>query len=137
MDTYRLTSYLLRNGQLHPYGVDSAVIDYSYFYQTLIDWMIDRLNHQVDAGPLEHLHHWLAVAGFPQQALISIGATRYTDFGASHFLQPDDVAIVALYDAKQYDQEQLQRLLLTDSYSGAPGLSVLYQTVQAPLLPTP
>ena len=38
-----------------------------------------KLNEQVDEGPLEHIAEWLRVAGRPSQALISIGATRYSD----------------------------------------------------------
>ncbi|KHE14776.1 hypothetical protein OI71_12810, partial [Aeromonas hydrophila] len=32
LDDYRIACYLERDGELHPYGVDSAAVDYSYFH---------------------------------------------------------------------------------------------------------
>ena len=42
LDNYRIASFLVRDGIAHPYGEDSAVRDYSYIYEKLIncDWKI-------------------------------------------------------------------------------------------------
>ena len=130
LDRYRLTCFLLRDGELHPYGVDSPVNGYSYFYQQLNDWLVERINNQQDQGPLEDLAAWFAIAGYPKQALISVGATRYTDFGETHYLQPGDRSIVALYDGEQYDSAALEPLLISAAPVKQPGLSVLNQRVE-------
>lgn len=129
LDHFRIASYLLRNDELHPYGIDSAVSSYSYMYGELIDWLIDKLNSQRDEGPLEDISRWLAIAGQPAQALISIGATRYTDFGETTFLEPGDQSIVVVYDGRLYDQAAIRRLLESDDETTAAGLSLLRQEV--------
>ncbi|MCG8591748.1 MAG: DUF5718 family protein [Proteobacteria bacterium] len=131
LDRFRLCSFLERDGELFEYGVDSALTDYSYFYERLLAWVVDRMNHQRDAGPLEDISRWLEVAGRPSQLLISIGATRYTDFGERTFLARGDRAIVALYDATLHDPERLRTLARAAGAAGVsePGLSWLDQRV--------
>lgn len=128
LDHYQLTSYLLREGRLHHYGISSPLTTYSYFYEELLDWMIDRCAHQKDVGPLENLQEHLASSGYPTQALISIGATRYTDFGASNYLKPDDVAIVVVYDRQTYREADIRELLRKDGHEYS-DISILKQRV--------
>lgn len=102
MEGWRLASFLIRDGELHEYGVDSALGGYTYFGDTLLDWLADRLAHQADEGPLEHIHAHLEAAGRPRRAVISIGATNYTPFGQSHFVQAGDEAVVVVYDGARH-----------------------------------
>ena len=132
LGTYRLACFLRREGQLHAYGVDSPVNGYSYGYEQLLEWLIRTMNTQVDTGPLEHISGLIKAADYPGHALISIGATRYTDFGETHFLQPGDESIVVLYDGAQYAPSAVPELLNSDLPSNPIGLSVLSQTVVAP-----
>ncbi|MGB0766398.1 MAG: DUF5718 family protein [Phycisphaeraceae bacterium] len=114
LDRYRIACYLLRDGELHTYGEDSPVAGpdgYGYMYQQLLDWLIDRLNHQQDTGPLEDLPAWLGVAGRPNRAVISIGATRYTPLGETTYLQPGDESIVIAYDPTQHDSASIEAAL--------------------------
>jgi hypothetical protein len=129
LDHFRIASYLIRNDELHSYGIDSAVSSYSYMYAELIDWLIDRLNHQTDEGPLEDISQWLNIAGYPSEALISIGATRYSEYGATTFLEPGDRSIVAVYDTHQYDEEPIHQIARSDDASERSGLSLLSQKV--------
>ncbi|CAM2011648.1 DUF5718 family protein [Acanthopleuribacter pedis] len=129
MDRYRLCCYLHRDGRLDTYGLDSPLLGYSYFYEQLIAWMIDKLNTQQDAGPLENLADLLALANHPAQAVISIGATKYTPFGETTFLQPDDQVWVVAYDQNQWDIATLETGMLRGSLVGGRGISVLRQTV--------
>lgn len=132
LDRVRIASYLIRDGQLTEYGIDSEAASYSYMYGELIGWLIDRLNEQKDEGPLECISDWLAVAGHPPQALISIGATRYTKFGETTFLEKGDHAVVALYDASRYDSDAIRERALRAA-AGEPeaidGISLLCQEV--------
>jgi len=128
LDDYRIACYLERGGELHPYGVDSAAVDYSYFHQQLLDWAIDKFNHQQDEGPAEHIQGLLAQAGRPSHALISIGATRYTPFGETHFLQPGDTACVVVYPASRYGEQDIQDAIRARRFG--PDVSALLQAVK-------
>ena len=132
LDHYRIASYLLRNGELHEYGVESPASSYSYMYEELLAWLILKLNDQAEGGPLENIAQWIALAGMPKQALISIGATRYTDYGETHFLERGDQLVVAVFDGNQHDSAQIRQFAADpDPASGADiaGLSLLRQSV--------
>ncbi|ALP39599.1 DUF5718 family protein [Aeromonas schubertii] len=128
LDGYRIACYLQRDGELIPYGVDSAVVDYSYFHGRLVEWMCDKLNHQEDEGPAEYLLGLLEGAGYPSRLLVSIGATRYTDFGEHNFLAPGDVSCVVLYPADRYDERAVQEAIRSRSFPA--DMSPLIQAVR-------
>ncbi|BBZ65036.1 hypothetical protein MINS_04650 [Mycolicibacterium insubricum] len=97
----RLECFLVRDdGQRRAYGVNSALQGYSFFGDRLLDWIVDRLANQKGSPntPLEDVGALLVAAGRPQNVLIGIGATRYTELGESTYLQPGDTAIVRVYD---------------------------------------
>ena len=129
LDDYRIACYLERDGELHAYGVDSAAIDYSYFHGKLLDWAIDKFNHQQDEGPAEHIQGLLAQAGHPPHALISIGATRYTPFGETHFLKPGDTSCVVVYPGSRYSEADIREAIRSRHFGA--DMSVLLQAVQA------
>ncbi|WP_421284883.1 DUF5718 family protein [Aeromonas veronii] len=129
LDDYRIACYLERDGELHAYGVDSAAIDYSYFHGKLLDWAIDKFNHQQDEGPAEHIQGLLAQAGHPPHALISIGATRYTPFGETHFLKPGDTSCVVVYPGSRYSEADIREAIRSRNFGA--DMSVLLQAVQA------
>jgi len=104
MDNYHLCSFVNRNGVLHPYGVDAPLLGYSYFYNKLKTWLIDKINTQQDFGPLEDIAMHLKKCGYPAQALISIGATAYAEFGEHHYLQSGDEIYVIAYDTSKSSQ---------------------------------
>ena len=131
LDGYRLACFLVRDGAAHAYGQDSEVKSYSYFHEQLLDWIVRKLNEQEEAGPLEDLSAWLERAGRPPQALISIGATRYTDYGETTFLAPGDDSVVILYDAARYDTDAIAAIARGDRRDDGEGLSVLRQRVLA------
>jgi hypothetical protein len=129
MDNYRIACFLKRDGQLIEYGVDSQVKEYSYFHQNLLDWLVDKMNHQQDQGPMEHIASHLKHANYPEHALISIGATRYTEFGESHFLQEGDESCVVVYDQTRYSPDEIKTKLQQADVSGE-GMSVLIQQIR-------
>ncbi len=108
MDNYHIVSFLKRDGELFQYGEDSPVITYNYFYGQLKEWIIDKLNHQKDEGPLENLHEYILEADRPEGAVISIGATSYTEVGESTFLEIGDEVFVYVYDSSVYSYEQIE-----------------------------
>ena len=128
LNRYRIASFLVREGKAFAYGEDSAVRDYSYIYNKLTAWIIDRLNQQKDEGPAENVNAYLTKCGFPQYVLVSIGATRYTDYGEHNFLQNGDKAVVVLYPEDKYSAEEIAQRVQDGKLNEA-DISALVQTV--------
>lgn len=128
LDSYRIASFHKRGDLVSRYGEDSPVVGYSYFHEKLLTWIVDRMNNQQDVGPTEDIAMHLANADYPAQALISIGATRYTEFGETTFLQSGDTSIVVVYDGSKYSQDEITAMAATDEFS-AEGLSALVQHI--------
>ena len=128
LDRYRIASFLVRNGEVFVYGEDSPVRDYSYFYEKLISWLIDKFNNQENAGPAENINLYLNEAGCPKQVMISVGATRYTDYGEHNFLQHGDKAVVVVYPEDVYSQEEIIKRVGKDNLE-EDDISVLIQEV--------
>ena len=101
MDNYHLCSFLKRDDILHPYGVDAPLLGYSYFYTKLQDWLIEKMNEQKDFGPLEDIAMHLKDCDYPTQAIVTIGATAYAEFGENNYLQSGDEVFVVVYDARK------------------------------------
>jgi len=131
LDGYRIASFLMREGSLHRYGIDSAVKSYSYFHEKLISWLIDKMNNQKDSGPLESIATLLRECNYPKQTLISIGATRYTNYGETTYLQENDEAIVVLYPSKIYSYEEIEQIASAKSHKGKNCISILFQQIKA------
>lgn len=108
MDSYHIVSFLKRDGKVYQYGQDSAVLTYNYFYTQLKNWIIEKLNSQKDEGPLEDLATHLQTCNYPQGMVISIGATSYTSFGESTFLQINDEVMIYVYDNNNYSFEDIE-----------------------------
>ncbi len=128
LDDYRIASFLIRNNKVYAYGENSAVRDYSYIYKTLTDWMLEKFNKQMDEGPAEDIHSYLLAAGRPKQIMVSIGATRYTEWGENNFLQNNDKALVLLYPESKYTPEEIFQIAERGDFSD-PSISALVQTV--------
>ncbi|VEH66335.1 Uncharacterised protein [Rodentibacter pneumotropicus] len=85
------------------------------------------MNNQPDEGPMNNISALLEAANYPKQAIISIGATRYTDFGEHHFLQIGDTSIVAVYNAKRYTHSQIAEMAEKEQFEH--DISALVQKV--------
>ncbi len=97
----RLVCYLRdADGAEHEYGIDSALLAYTYYGEVLLNWIVERIANQKGSPdtPLEDVGALMAASGHPEHALIGIGATRYSPLGESTFLQAGDEAIVRVYD---------------------------------------
>ena len=127
MDGYSLTSFIKRDSEIIQYGENSKLLGYSYFYETLEKWMIEKLNYQKDQGPLEDLHALLTEASLPKKMLVSIGATRYTEFGEKHFLEKGDILYVLVYAHELSSHDEIVEMIKRNSFKS--GISVLVQEV--------
>lgn len=128
LNRYRIASFLVREGVVHPYGEDSAVRDYSYIYGQLIDWLIEKFNNQQNEGPAEKICDYLKEANYPNQVMVSIGATRYTDYGEHNFLQNGDKSVVVVYPEDKYSKDDIIKKVEENSIDDS-SVSVLCQTV--------
>lgn len=126
-DQYHIACFHERNGETNVYGVDSPVTGYSYFHEKLLNWIIDRMNIQPDQGPMNNIAELIALANYPKQAIISVGATRYTKFGETHYLQKDDTSIVVVYNANSYTAQQIEDMAKTKTFPS--DVSALIQKV--------
>jgi hypothetical protein len=129
----RLACFLRRGDETHAYGIDSPLPGYSYYGETLLDWIVDRINKQTggEDTPLEPVGIYLAASGSPRQVLIGIGATRYTEFGESNFLQVGDESIVVVYDSSINDANSVETAIREHFEADLKQASVLVQTVEA------
>jgi len=128
MDGYSICSFLKRDGELHAYGEDVELRGYSYFYEKLLDWMVEQINTQKDFGPLEPLSQYISTCNNPSDAIISIGATRYTHYGETTFLKSGDEIIIAVYNRAEIDSKNIIKIIKSDNYS-LESISLLRQRV--------
>ena len=128
MDNYSICSFLRRDGEVHAYGEDVELNGYSYFYEKLLDWISNQINTQENFGPLEPISEYIQECEYPKQAIISIGATRYTPYGETTFLQTGDEIIIVLYDHNEISGKNLLEDIKNDSFTSK-NISVLKQKV--------
>jgi hypothetical protein len=128
MDDYSIASFLRRDGEIHAYGEDVELNGYSYFYEKLLDWMTNQINTQKDFGPLEPLSEYIATCSEPKEAIISIGATRYTPYGETTFLKSGDEVIIIVYNAKKALHVEILESVKNSNYDNSI-MSVLAQKV--------
>ena len=129
MDSFHIASFLKRDGVVHPYGEDSPVQTYNYFYGQLKDWIIEKLNNQKDNGPLEDLNMHLKNSNYPEGMVISIGATSYTEFGESTFLEISDEISVYVYDSNKHSFDDIFNHAKSDDKRELEGCSLLHQNI--------
>ncbi|MDQ7045569.1 MAG: DUF5718 family protein [Sulfurimonas sp.] len=128
MDEYSIASFLRRDDKVHAYGEDVKLTGYSYFYEKLTDWILNQLLTQKDFGPLEPLNKYINECNNPSQAIISIGATRYTEYGERTFLKKDDEVIIIVYKHTHISDAELLASVQTNEYNPKI-MSVLSQKV--------
>jgi hypothetical protein len=129
MDSYHIVSFLKRDDQIIQYGEDSPVLTYNYFYTQLKNWIIDKFNTQKDEGPLEDLHEHILKSNKPEGLVISIGATSYTEFGETNFLEIGDEVFVYVYDSKKYNYEAILEHVKSSSQDKLESCSILSQKI--------
>lgn len=116
MDSYSICSFLKRDNEIHAYGEDVELGGYSYFYEKLLDWMVNQINTQENFGPLEPLSGYILRCENPTKAIISIGATRYTPYGESTFLKNGDEIIIAVYNRAKTTSQNILKSIENESY---------------------
>ncbi|MGD9695264.1 MAG: DUF5718 family protein [Thermoleophilia bacterium] len=131
--TFRLASFLRRDGAAGEYGVDSPLPGYSYYGARLLDWIVERLGNQRggEGTPLEPVGEYLDGCGRPATVLVGIGATRYTPLGESTYLRAGDESVVVVYDAARTSPDDVRRAVAAGAEDDLRSASVLRQVVRA------
>lgn len=127
LDHYRIASFLIRENKVHIYGKNSSVKDYSYIYEKLINWCIEKFNNQKAEGPAEDIHKYLIESEKPEMIMISIGATCYTSFGENNFLKNKDIATVVLYP-DSYSEKEIENIITSNNFTDR-RISILKQMI--------
>lgn len=128
MDNFSIASFLRRDGEVHPYGEDVELSGYSYFYSKLTEWIKNQINTQTEFGPLEPISEYITACGKPEKMLISIGATRYTHYGETTFLQQNDEVIIVVYNKTKISPSKILKAVSSSTYDSTI-MSVLAQKV--------
>jgi len=128
MDSYSICSFLRREEKLHAYGENVELKGYSYFHEKLLNWILNQINTQEDFGPLEDVKSYIKACNNPKNLIISIGATRYTEYGEKTFLQSGDEVLVVVYNHNRYTLEDIEETLNSREYE-KPAISILAQKV--------
>lgn len=128
-DDYSIASFICTEGVWEAYGEVSRLDTYSYFYETLIKWMVKKVNFQENCGVLQSLYEAVREANHPQYALITIGATRYVPKNEKRFLMEGDIVGVAVFNHKKYSIDCVQKLIKQGDFEGLCDISILKQQV--------
>jgi hypothetical protein len=128
IDNYAICSFLRRDKEVRAYGEDVKLNCYSYFHEKLTNWILNQINTQEDFGPLEPLSEYISACSNPKEAIISIGATRYTEYGESTFLKSGDESIVVVYDTTKLCNADILEMIQLSQYTND-NMSVLAQKV--------
>lgn len=115
INNYRISSFLIRKNEIYVYGENSEIKNYNYIYKKLIDWLLDKFNNQIDEGPAEKIYDYLLECEKPNQIMVSIGATRYSEFGKTNFLKSGDFSVVVLYPGEKYSEDEIKQKVLENS----------------------
>ncbi|WP_304546073.1 DUF5718 family protein [Sulfurimonas microaerophilic] len=116
MDNFSIASFLRRDGEVHAYGEDVELNGYSYFYSKLTDWIKNQINTQKEFGPLEPIKEYINACGNPTKLLVSIGATRYTEYGETTFLKPEDEVVVVVYNNTKISAVEVVEAVKNNKY---------------------
>ncbi|WP_424405555.1 DUF5718 family protein [Pasteurella sp. PK-2025] len=127
IDQFNIACFHKRGEVFNEYGINSPALGYSYFHHKLLNWIIHKMNTQPDQGPMNDIPSLIEKAHYPKQAIISIGATRYTKFGEHHFLQVGDTSIVVVYNAKKYAPQDIAEMAKKEQFPS--DISALVQKV--------
>jgi len=129
LDYFAIVSWVKRDGDYILYNELCEMAEYMTFYGPLLKWLKDSLNDQKKDGPLDDLRHMLAIAGHPKQAIVSVGATKYTKFAETNYLSDGDIYTIALFDKRQYTREKIETKLRANQLKPTYGCLVLTQQV--------
>ena len=129
-DDFSLCSFLERDGEILEYGECARLCSYGYFYEKLLSWLKDTLNFQRDEGVLENLSEFFALANYPKQIIIALGATKYAPNMEKAYLQAGDELSIITFNHTKFSHSQIKILLKENKITPNDDISILKQRVK-------
>ena len=123
LDRYRIACYLHRENEWIEYGINSSVREYSYFYQKLLDWIIESMNTQSDQGPMENISPLSKTSTISRVCLDQYWSDSIHRFWKIQLSSAGDQSIVITYDETVYSSESILTQLRNHTILQAPHLS--------------
>ncbi|WP_413700337.1 DUF5718 family protein [Psychromonas sp. KJ10-10] len=114
LDHFRLCGFHKHHDKWQLCGDDVALNDYSYFYEKILDWLKTQIQTQQEHALLHNIQELLTQTGCPENIIVSIGSTRYSNYGETHQLFSGDQTAVVLYDSRTYALADVVSLLEYD-----------------------
>ncbi|GEA51902.1 hypothetical protein VIN01S_27060 [Vibrio inusitatus NBRC 102082] len=129
LEHFRLCGFHCREGIWNLTGKDTALTEYTVFYDQLVQWINSQIATQSDEGALHVIQSLLDVSESSNDIYIMVGAVRYTEYGEVHNLQSGDKTAVILYDSKKYHAQDIQAKLEQHGECAGESVISLIQTV--------
>ncbi|MEZ9330511.1 DUF5718 family protein [Vibrio breoganii] len=126
---FRLCGFHYRNGTWQLTGKDTALTDYTVFYDELTQWINKQAATQSDEGALHNIQGLLKASDDSSDVYIMVGAVRYTEYGETHRLQAGDKTAVILYDSRKHSACEIQNELELSGECAGEGVIGLVQGV--------
>lgn len=130
VDHLAIVSYIKREDKLYQYSVTAPARNYLMFHEPLLEWIVERINHQTDSASFEPIFPLLSESDWPTSAWIALGAGEYTEWGATNYIAPKDETVIAVYDERKFPDGPSTSIIesLFDDNSAPEGMVVLHQT---------
>ncbi|PMO70121.1 hypothetical protein BCT04_03585 [Vibrio breoganii] len=126
---FRLCGFHCRNGIWQLTGKDTALTNYTVFYDELTQWINRQVATQGDQGALHDIQGLLKASDDLSDVYIMVGAVRYTEYGETHRLQAGDKTAVILYDSRKHSACEIQNELELSGECAGEGVIGLVQGV--------
>ena len=130
VDRLVIVSYVRRAGKTEQYSVAAPARTYLCFHEELLEYIVDRINHQASEGKFEPIWPELVRSDYPTSMWCALGAGEYTEWGKANFLQRADQALVMVYDEQYHPSGPTGQMVekLLDDWPAPDGLIALHQT---------
>ncbi len=130
LSNYNLVSFIKRNGVIEQYSVDTPVENYAFFYDELMNWIVQEIKNQKEALALDSISNLLADSNYPNRFLINVGTTLLTEKGDRGFIDDRDEIFTILYDRTLYRASSIKAYILAYKTRNInyDGMVILHQT---------
>ncbi len=106
----KLISYIERKGEFH---CATPLVDCSetkVFCSELINWIIDRINNQLNEGMYEAILPEVIDNDYPEELILYTGAPNYSQWGEENFLEVGDKVYIAGYFSEFRNESEVTEM---------------------------
>lgn len=133
VDNLASVSFVKRDDETHKYSVNAPAKNYLLFHEPLLEWIVERINNQVDSASFEPIWPKLVESDLPSSSWIALGAGKYTEWGEQNYIKPKDETVILIYDMREFpegpDSEMVEAMF--QDRLAPKGIVCLHQTFVA------